>query len=109
MAPLRDGTTGIAPIARTVERNSRASHAMSANAVRRFGQTLQKQQRRRKLVRLARCQKEIDQPPGSVTHADDLGAKPASRPAHRLRLRTGAASESQTQRTGLLDRAPAAF
>lgn len=77
--------------------------------VRRFGQTLQQRERGCQFVHLARRQQKIDQPPGGISHADDLGAKPTSRPPQRFRPRVGAASESQTQRADLLDRAPAAF
>jgi len=86
-----------------------SASAQSGASGRRFRQTLQQHQRWRKLVRLTRRQKKIDQPPASVADANDLGAKPASRTTQRFCLGRGVAIESRTQLARLLGRAPAAF
>jgi len=76
---------------------------------RRPGQTPQQQQRRRKLVRLARQQDKVDEPARGVADTDDLAAKTAPRTSQSLRVAGSVAIESQTQFGGLLARAPAAF
>ena len=86
-----------------------SAKAQSPVQVRGLGQTLQKGQRWRKLVRLSGDQEKIHQPAGGVADADDLGAEPAARTAQGFRLAGGAANESQTHRRRLLGRAPAAF
>ncbi len=60
-------------------------------------------------MRLARHQNEINQPAGGVTDTDDLAAEPAPGTAQSLGIFAVLAIESQTQRVGLLGRAPAAF
>lgn len=60
-------------------------------------------------MRLAGHQDKVDEPAGGVTHADDLAAETAARTSQSLIVTDGAAIESQSQRVGLLGRAPAAF
>ncbi len=75
----------------------------------RLRQAPHQRQRRRQLVRLTRQQKEINQTPGGVTHADDLGAETAARAAQRFAPMAQAANESQTQLRPLPGRAPETF
>ena len=86
-----------------------SAKAQSPVQVRGLGQALQKGQRWRKLVRLSGDQEKIHQPAGGVADAHDLGPEPAARTAEGFRLAAGVANESQSQRRGLLGRAPAAF
>ena len=60
-------------------------------------------------MRLAGHQDKVDEPAGGVTHADDFAAETAARTSQSLIVTDGAAIESQSQRGGLLGRAPAAF
>lgn len=65
LAFLRDGTTGIAPIASATELGCP-------------GQAFQQLQRGRELVRLAGDQDKIDQPAGGITDTHDLAAQSAA-------------------------------
>ena len=76
---------------------------------RRLRQPLQQQQRRGKLVRLAGRHDEVDQSASSIADTDNFGADATPGAAQRLSIAAGVAIESQSQRIGLLGRAPVAF
>ena len=60
-------------------------------------------------MRLAWHQHEVDEPACGIANANDLAGKSAPGTAEGLLVLVVAAIESQTQRIGLVDRAPAAF
>ena len=60
-------------------------------------------------MRLAGDKDKVDQTAGGIADPDDLAAKTAPGTAESLLVLVVAAIESQTQRIGLLGRAPAAF
>jgi hypothetical protein len=66
-------------------------------------------QRRREFVRLPRYQYKVYKPPIRVANANDLATEAAAGPAEGLLVAAFLAIESQTQRVGLLGRAPDAF
>ena len=66
-------------------------------------------QRGRKFVRLPGHQDKVDKPPIGVANAHDLATEAAAGTAEGLLVAAVLAIESQTQRVGLLGRAPDAF
>ncbi len=66
-------------------------------------------QRRREFVRLPGHQDKVDETAVSVANADDLATETAAGAAKGLLVAAVLAIESQTQRVGLLGRAPDAF
>ena len=60
-------------------------------------------------MRLTWCQDKVDEAASRIADTDDFATKSAPRTTKGLGIAMGVAIESQTQRIGLLGRAPAAF